>query len=155
MRLQRGWRRTNPWVSTTLHGYGMGMEFPTHRLPVLNLIHVWPNVTTYPPPICKIRKNVMAAVIPATSSTASTLAVAAIVTPYPVVYVAANVQSGINNDAAYSDSDDSNHVNPHCSPSCTMVILNAEIPASTVKQIKEKVGLAPFFEPSEKVDVVC
>ena len=47
----------------------------------------------------------------------------------------------------YSDSDDSNQVCHHCSSSCAAVVSRTKIPASTVKQIREKVGPAPFFEP--------
>ena len=73
--------------------------------------------------------------------------VAAIVSPNPVTYVAMNMQSVIADDADYSDSDDSNWVHHHCSSSCTTVVSRTKIPASTVKQIGEKVGPTPFFEP--------
>ena len=113
----------------------------------------WPDAVTYhtitaaAAKVGKIRKNVTAAIIPTTGSTASTSTVAAIVTPHPVAYVAANMHSVINDDDDDSNSDDSNCVSPHSSLSCATVVSNTEIPASTVKQIKEKAGPAPFFEP--------
>ena len=72
---------------------------------------------------------------------------AAIVSPNPVAYVATNMQSVIADDPDYSDSDDSNWAHVHCSSPCTTVVSSTKIPASTVKQIGEKVGPAPFFEP--------
>ena len=117
-----------------------GQDQPFHDYHVLkDCTNNWPHATTY----CTIT----AAIVPATGSTTSTLAVAAIVTPPPVVYVTANMQSVTSNDADYSDSDDSNHISPYHSLSYTMIILNTEIPASTVKQIEEKAGPAPLFEP--------
>ena len=109
----------------------------------------WPNTSTY----CtittevtmasragKIRMNVAVAMTsvsnPITSST-----MVAIVSPNPVTYVAVNMQSVIADDANYSDSDDSSSL------SCAVVVSRTEIPTSTVKQIREKVGPAPFFEP--------
>ena len=73
--------------------------------------------------------------------------VAAIVSPNPVTYIAVNMQSVIADDADYSNSDDSNRVQHHCSSSCAAVVSRTEIPTSTVKQIGEKVGPTPFFEP--------
>ena len=77
----------------------------------------WPNASTYRTITTadiaaasragKIRKNVTVAVMSASNPIASST-VAAIVSPNPVAYVAANMQSVIADDADYSDSDNSN-----------------------------------------------
>ena len=117
----------------------------------------WPNPATYhtitttdvatASKAGKIRKNISAAMMSITNPITSSSTVAAIVSPNPVAYVATNMQSVIADDPDYSNSDDSNWVHVHCSSPCTVVVSSTKIPASTVKQIGEKVGPAPFFEP--------
>ena len=117
----------------------------------------WPNAATYRTITTtdvtaasragKIRKNVAAAMMSASNPIASSSTVAAIINPNPVTYITVNMQSVIADDTDYSDSDDSNWVCLHCSSSCAAVVSNTEIPTSTVKQIGEKVGPTPFFEP--------
>ena len=117
----------------------------------------WPNTATYRTITAadvaaaskagKIMKNISVAVMSITNPITSSSTVATIISPNPVAYIAANMQSVIADDPDYSDLDDSNRVCVHCSWPCTAVVLSTKIPALTVKQIGEKVGLAPFFEP--------
>ena len=117
----------------------------------------WPNAATYHTITTtditaasragKIRKNVAAAVMSTTNPITSSSTVAAIISPNPVTYVTMNMQSVIADDNDYSDLENSNWVRLHCSSSCATVVSSTEILASTVKQMGEKVGPTPFFEP--------
>ena len=62
-------------------------------------------------------------------------------------YIAANIQSIIDDDTNHSDSDDSSKVSDHYQSLCTVMISKAEIPVSASQQVKRKAGLAPFFKP--------
>ena len=115
----------------------------------------WPNAATYRPVTIaditaagkagRVRKGTAAAVMSTDAGPSS--AVTAIVTSHPVAYVASNMQSIINNDRDYSDSNDSSKVSNDHPPLCAAVISEMEILVSTAQQIEMKMGPVPFFEP--------
>ena len=115
----------------------------------------WLNPTTYCPVTAanivatgkagNVRKGNAATVM--SCGTGPSSAVAAIVTSHPVAYVASNIQSVIDNDAEYSDSDNSVKVSNHHPPLCTAMVSELEIPGSTAQQVEKRMGPVPFFEP--------
>ena len=73
--------------------------------------------------------------------------IAAMVASNPVTYVAANMQSVIDDDTDYSDSEDSNEASDCSQLLCAVMSSNTEILGSATQQVKWKVGAVPFFEP--------
>ena len=115
----------------------------------------WPNPTTICPVTAanimaagkarKVRKGNTTAVMSGGAGPSS--AVAAVVISHPVAYVASNIQSIINDDAEYSDSNDSVKVSNHHPPLCTAMVSELEILGSTAQQVEKRTGPIPFFEP--------
>ena len=115
----------------------------------------WPNMVTYhtitaadvtaTAKASRIKRNISAAIVSGDNTTTASSSV--VIAPHPVAYVAANMQSVIDGDDDYTDSDNSTTISPCCPPLCAAVVSNVKIPSSTVKQIEKKVGPAPFFEP--------
>ena len=79
----------------------------------------------------KVRKGNAATVM--SGGTGPSSAVAAIVTSHPVAYVTSNIQSVINDDADYSDSDDSIKVSNHHPLLCAAMVSDLEILGSTAQ----------------------
>ena len=115
----------------------------------------WPNPTTYHPVTAtdiaaagkarKVRKGNATAVM--SGSTGPSSAVTGIITSHLVTYVASNIQSVIDNDTDYSDSNDSIKVSNHHPPLCAAMVSKLEIPVSTAQQVKKRTGPILFFEP--------
>ena len=93
----------------------------------------------------RIKRSVSAAIISGDSTT--TTSSPAVIALHPVAYITANMQSVLDEDDDYTNSDNSTTVSPCCPPLCAAVISNVKIPSSTVKQIEKKVGPVPFYEP--------
>ena len=110
----------------------------------------WPNTMTYCPVTAagkagKVRKGSAAAVM--SGGVGPSLAVADVLTSHLVAYVTSNMQSIIDNNADYRDSNDSIKVSSHHPPLCTAMIFELEIPVSTSQHVKKRTGPIPFFEP--------
>ena len=70
-----------------------------------------------------------------------------VITSHLVAYVTSNIQSVIDDDAEYSDSNDSVKVSNHHPPLCAAMVSELEIPGSTAQQVEKRMGPIWFFEP--------